>query len=171
MPNKPLPGSSEGRSSRSPVRRPVDDVDLRLLELLRRDGRATYAQLAAAAGIAPSTCLARVRALIESGAITGFHAGVDPRALGYTLQALISVSIKAGARQTIAAFAAEARTLPEVTQVYFLGGAEDFILDVAVSDSDHLRDFVVENLSSHPSVASTRTSLVFSHESPGFRVR
>ncbi|WP_378144022.1 Lrp/AsnC family transcriptional regulator [Cnuibacter sp. UC19_7] len=171
MPNiSPTSGGAEAVGRRN-VRRPIDDVDLMLVELLRKDGRATYAELAAAAGIAPSTCLARVRALIDSGVVTGFAARIDPRALGFTLQALISVNIKAGARQTIASFAAEVRTLPEVTQVFFLGGAEDFILDVAVRDSDHLRDFVVENLSSHPSVASTRTSLVFSHESPGFRVR
>lgn len=60
--------------------------------------------------------------------------------------------------------------MPEVTQVLFLGGAEDFILHVAARDSDHLREFVVEHLPSHPSVASTRTSLVFEHARPGLRV-
>lgn len=155
--------------SRNVVRRPLDAVDRRLVDLLRDDARMPNARLAEEVGLAPSTCLARVRALVAAGVITGFHAAVDPRALGLGLEALISVSIRSGARQTIAAFSAEVGALPEVTQVYFLGGAEDFILDVATRDSDHLREFVLEHLSSHPSVASTRTSVVFEHRAPGLR--
>ncbi|WP_344201007.1 Lrp/AsnC family transcriptional regulator [Pseudolysinimonas kribbensis] len=155
---------------RNDVRRDPDAIDRRLLELLRDDARMPNARLAAEVGLAPSSCLARVRALVDAGVIAGFHAQLDPRALGLGLEALISVNIRSGARQTIAAFAEEVRALPEVTQVYFLGGAEDFILDVATRDSDHLREFVVENLSSHPSVASTRTSVVFEHTTPGLRI-
>lgn len=160
-------GSGERRNV---VRREPDAIDRRLLELLRADARMPNARLAAEVGLAPSTCLARVRALVDAGVIAGFQVQLDPRALGLGLEALISVSIKSGARQTIARFAEEVRALPEVTQVFFLGGAEDFILDVATRDSDHLREFVVENLSSHPSVASTRTSVVFEHQTPGLRL-
>jgi DNA-binding Lrp family transcriptional regulator len=155
---------------RNDVRRDPDAIDRRLLELLRDDARIPNARLAEEVGLAPSTCLARVRALVESGVISGFHAQLDPRALGLSLEALISVNIRSGARQGLARFAEEMRELPEVQQVWFLGGAEDFILDVATRDSDHLREFVVENLSSHPSVASTRTSVVFEHTTPGLRL-
>lgn len=161
--------SSDRGAARNVVRRPLDAIDRRLIELLREDARIPNARLADEVGLAPSTCLARVRALVEAGVITGFHAALDPRALGLGLEALISVNIRAGARQTIAAFSAQVRALPEVTQVYFLGGSDDFILDVATRDSDHLREFVLEHLSSHPSVASTRTSVVFEHHAPGLR--
>lgn len=142
---------------------PLDDIDSRLLELLSGDARMTNAALAAEVGIAASTCLARVRALVDRGVIRGFHADINPRALGFELEALISVNIRVGARQGIAAFAAEMRELDEVVQVFFLGGAEDFVIHVATRDSDHMRQFVVNNLSAHPSVASTRTSLMFEH--------
>jgi len=155
---------------RNVVRREPDAIDRRLLELLRDDARIPNARLAEEVGLAPSTCLARVRALVDSGVIAGFHAQLDPRALGLALEALISVNIRSGARQTIATFAEEMRELPEVQQVWFLGGAEDFILDVATRDSDHLREFVVANLSAHPAVASTRTSVVFEHTAPGLRL-
>jgi DNA-binding Lrp family transcriptional regulator len=125
------------------------------------------ARLAEHAGIAASTCLTRVRSLIERGVVRGFHADLDPRALGLGLQALISVGIKAGARQAVATFSNEMRSLPEVVQVFFLGGAEDFIVHVATRDTDHVRQFVVDNLSAHPSVSFTRTSLVFEHHNPG----
>jgi DNA-binding Lrp family transcriptional regulator len=167
-----MPASQPGITGarRNDVRRELDAVDRRLVELLRDDARMPNARLAAEVGLAPSSCLARVRALVDARVIAGFHARIDPRALGLGLEALISVNIRSGARQTIAAFAAEVRELPEVQQVFFLGGAEDFILDVATRDSDHLREFVVENLSSHPSVASTRTSVVFEHTTPGLRL-
>lgn len=147
--------------------RSLDDVDLTLVRLLRQDARMSNARLAEEAGIAPSTCLARVRSLLERGVIRGFHADLDPRELGLTLQALISVGIKSGARQAVATFSEEMRSLPEVVQVFFLGGAEDFIVHVATRDTDSLRQFVVDNLSAHPSVSFTRTSLVFEHHVPG----
>lgn len=148
------------------VRRVPDAVDLRILALLEEDARIPNSRLAAEVGLAPSTCLNRVRGLVESGTITGFHAEVDPRSLGFPLEALVSVAIRSGARASIGAFLDEVGALPEIRQVFFLGGAEDFVLHVAITDSDHLREFVVSSLSGHPSVASTRTSVVFAHQSP-----
>lgn len=148
-------------------REPLDEIDATLVRLLQADARMSNARLAEEAGIAPSTCLVRVRALIDRGVIRGFHADLDPRALGLGLEALISVSIRVGARKTLSSFSEEMRALPEVVQVFFLGGAEDFIIHVATRDTDHVRQFVVDNLSAHPSVASTRTSLLFEHHAPG----
>lgn len=147
--------------------RSLDDVDLTLVRLLRADARMSNSRLAEQAGIAPSTCLTRVRSLIDRGVVRGFHADLDPKALGLGLQALISVGIKSGARKAVATFSEEMRALPEVVQVFFLGGAEDFIVHVATRDTDHVRQFVVDNLSAHPSVSFTRTSLVFEHHTPG----
>lgn len=145
----------------------LDPIDRTLVRLLRADARTPNSRLAEAAGIAPSTCVSRVRSLLDRGIITGFTAELDPAALGLTLQALISVNIRVGQRQAIASFAEEIRALPEVVQLFFLGGSEDFIIHVAVRDSNDVRDFVVSNLSAHPAVASTRTSLVFDHHRKG----
>jgi len=141
----------------------LDEVDRRIVDLLRDDARLANSRLAEQVGIAPSTCLARVRSLVERGVITAFSAIVSPAALGLGLEALISVSIRTGARQRIGEFRADLEHRPEVRQLFFLGGSEDFVLHVAVRDTDALRDFVVEQLSAHPAVASTRTSLVFQH--------
>jgi DNA-binding Lrp family transcriptional regulator len=142
----------------------LDDVDRRLVGLLRENARTPNSRLAELLGIAPSTCAARVSALVDRGVITGFTAIVPPAARGLGLEALISVSIRAGSRQHIGEFRADLQHRPEVRQLFFLGGAEDFVLHVAVHDTDALREFVVEQLSAHPAVASTRTSLVFQHD-------
>ena len=141
----------------------IDAVDRQIIEQLQLNGRMTNAELAERVGIAPSSCVARVRSLVSRGIITGFTASVDPAVMGMTLQVLVSVTIRSGARQRISEFSEELRALPEVLQLFFLGGVEDFIIHLAARDSDHVRDFVMEHLSAHPAVSSTRTSIVFSH--------
>jgi DNA-binding Lrp family transcriptional regulator len=145
----------------------LDDIDRALLRILQANARATNASMAEAVGIAPSTCVARVRSLVDRGVITGFTASIEPAAIGLGLQALIAVNIRAGARQRIAEFSDSIRALPDVVQLFFLGGSEDFIIHVAARDSAHVRDFVVEHLSADPAVASTRTSVVFDHHHHG----
>ncbi|QAB18172.1 Lrp/AsnC family transcriptional regulator [Leucobacter muris] len=141
----------------------LDQVDRKIVEELQTNGRITNAELAERVGVAASTCIARVRSLVSRGIITGFTASVDPRAMGLGLQVLVSVTVRSGARQRIAELSDELRSLPEVMQLFFLGGVEDFIIHLAARDSDHVRDFVMEHLSAHPAVSSTRTSIVFSH--------
>src|SRR5438067_1705083 len=122
------------------VRTPLDDVDRRLLRELLADARIANNALAERAGIAASTCLGRVRALRECGVIRGYHADVDPAALGRPIQAMISVRLQAHARGHIPDFMARIAELPEVLQVFFLGGADDFHVHIAATSSENLRD-------------------------------
>jgi DNA-binding Lrp family transcriptional regulator len=145
------------------VRSVLDDVDRRLLRELVADARIPNNALAERVGIAPSTCLTRVRALRESGVIRGYHADVDPAALGRPIQAMISVRLQSHARGHIPDFMAKIATLPEVLNVFFLGGADDFHVHIAATSTDNLREFVVVNLSGDPDVALTETNLIFDH--------
>ena len=152
---------STPNSLRAPA---LDPTDARIVQLLTADGRMTNAELAGRLGVAPSTAHARLRALIDRGVITGFHASVDERMLGAGLQAIIGVSLRPSARrESIVEFADRVRALPQVIQVFFLGGDDDFLLHIAVADSSEMREFVLEHLSVQSSVASTRTSIVFDY--------
>ncbi len=141
----------------------LDDLDREILAILGKNGRVSNADLAAEVGLAPSTCLGRVRNLVESGVIRSFGAEIEPDALGLNLQALISVTLRAGARANLATFMKQMQEHPQVIQVFFLGGSEDFIVHVAVPDSDAVREFVLDQLSNNASVANTRTNIVFDH--------
>ena len=145
------------------VRLPLDAVDRRILTALAADARLPNNALAERVGVAPSTCLARVRALRERGVIRGYSADVDPAALGRPLQAMIAVRLQSGARGHLSGFSQKMAALPEVLDVFFLGGADDFLVHVAAHGSDELRDFVVDHLSSDPDVAMTETHLIFDH--------
>jgi DNA-binding Lrp family transcriptional regulator len=141
----------------------LDGVDRRILGLLHDDARIANNVLAEAVGIAASTCHGRVRRLVDLGVIRGFYTDVDPVAVGLPLQAMISVSLQSSARGKIRSFIQQIRGRRQVMDVYFLAGADDFILHVAARDTEDLRAFVVENLNADKDVAGTQTSLIFEH--------
>jgi DNA-binding Lrp family transcriptional regulator len=141
----------------------LDPVDRAILRILTADARVPNNALAELVGVAPSTCLGRVRALRERGVIRGFHADIDPASVGRPIQAMIAVRMQSHARSHIAEFAATVSQLPEVLNVFFLAGADDFLLHVAARDTENLRNFVVVNLSGDPDVALTETNLIFEH--------
>ena len=164
MPEKAAAKSALGADKPKIVRpADLDDVDRRLLAILHADARISNSALADAVGIAPSTCHGRVRRLQELGVIRGFHADIDPAAIGLPLQAMVSVRLQSGARGKIRNFLQQIRRKPQVLDVYFLAGADDFILHVAARDTDDLRSFVVDNLNADADVAGTQTSLIFEH--------
>ena len=139
----------------------VDATDRVLLELLAANARITNSRLAERAGIAPSTALSRLRALRERGIIRGFHAEVDLAALGRPLQALVAIRLTVHAREQIDAFTNAVRRLPGVLMVFHLTGVNDYLVWVAAADAQDLREFVVDHLATHPSVAHAETSLIY----------
>lgn len=149
---------------RAGVTAPVlDEVDRILLDELSADARQPNNALAVKAGIAPSTCLGRVRALRDSGVVRGFHADIDPALAGRPLQAMIAVRMQGHARARLEAFLHHLAGLPGVLNVFLLGGGHDFFVHVAAAGTDGLNGFVIEHLSSNPDVAYTETNLIFQH--------
>lgn len=141
----------------------LDDVDRAILRALGDDARITNRELAERVGVAQSTCLVRVRALREAGVIRGYHADIDPRALGHDLQAMIAIRLQPDARHAMGEFTATLSRRPEVLDVYFVAGANDFLVHVATSSTDELRRFVGDHLNRDPAIAGTETNLIFEH--------
>lgn len=138
-----------------------DRTDRLILAALQKNARITNKDLAAGAGVAPSTCLERVRRLEEAGVIGGYHAELDPAALGIGLQAMIAVRLARHSRDVFERFRAHVLGLPEVAVVYHLAGASDLLIQVLVRNPDHLRDLVLTAFTSRPEVAHLETSLIF----------
>lgn len=139
----------------------LDELDRRILHALAGDARISNARLAELVGVAPSTCLVRVRALREAGVIRGFRADVDLAALGRPMQAMIAVQLSAHTRDQIESFTEHVRALPGVLSVFHMTGQTDYLLWVASADATDLREFVVEHLASDPAVARAETSIVY----------
>ena len=142
----------------------LDSIDTNILTLLSRDARMSNAAIANTVGIAASTAHTRIKSLFDRGLITGYHAALNQEKLGRGLQAIIGVSLRPGARQeSVQAFTDEIRRLPEVIQLFFVGGSDDFLVHIAVKNSSQVRLFVVDHLSARHSVASTNTSMIFEY--------
>lgn len=139
----------------------LDRIDFAILRELRKNARLPNKTLAERIGVAASTALERVRRLRESGAISGYHAEIAPAAVGIGLQAMISVRLARHSRDDLNAFHAYLLTLREVLAYYHVAGANDYLLHVAVANSDHLRDFALDAFTTRPEVAHIETSLIF----------
>ena len=154
---------SDSATTEPNVLRDLDSIDRAIVRLLSKDGRMPNNAIAEQVGVAPSTCLSRIRSLMDRGVIKGFHANIDPAAIGLGVQVLIAVRLKASTRSHVGTFAREVAKLPGVMNVFFLGGADDFMLHVAAANTDGVRDFVAQHLSQRDDVANTVTNLIFDH--------
>jgi DNA-binding Lrp family transcriptional regulator len=145
-----------------PIR--LDDTDRAILRELARDASLTNRALAARVHLSPSSCLARSQRLQRDGVIQGFHADINPAAVGRGLEAMIAVRLRLHTTDAVAALSSHLHTVPEVVSYYHVTGADDFLVHVAVADTDDLRSLVLGAFTSRPEIARTNTSLIFHHE-------
>jgi len=141
----------------------LDRIDREILGILRKDARTTNKALAARVGLAESTCLERVRRLSARGVLRGFHADVDPRALGVGLEALVAVRLVRHTRRAFESFRAAMLALPDALAVFHVAGSNDFLVHVAVRDSDALRELILDAFTSRSEVSHVETSLIYEH--------
>lgn len=141
----------------------LDQIDLAIVENLQKNARLSNKELANRVQLSPSSCLERVRRLNAAGVFRGFHAEVDPEALGLSLQAMIIVRLRRHSRRDVVAFRAHLLALPEVLAVFHVGGSSDFVVHVAVQDSNHLRDLALDAFTTRPEVGQMETHVIFEH--------
>jgi DNA-binding Lrp family transcriptional regulator len=141
----------------------LDAIDRGLIRELQRDARQSNRDLAAAVHVSPSTSSERVRALKADGIVRGYHADVSLPALNRHVQALTAVTIRPPTRRNIEAFRNWVGSLPELIGVFVVSGRSDFLLHLAVPDTDALYAFVIDRLTERPEVADVNTSVVYEH--------
>ncbi len=139
----------------------LDATDRHLLSLLQHDARLPNRQLAESIGVAQSTCSSRMRRLEAVGAITGYHAAVDPHAFGIGLQAMVRVTLIRHTNEEIERFWEHIQTVPEVVNTFHMTGDTDFMVQVAVRDSEHLQEVATTTITSWPEVGRIRTAIIF----------
>lgn len=139
----------------------MDELDAAIVAELQRDARQTNRELARRLGVAPSTCLERVRLLRRRGVILGYRAVISPAALNRGVEAFVSTRLRPLNRSVIDAFKRAVMELPEVVAVYVIAGDEDFLIHVTVPDLDHLHAFLVDRLAPRREVVSFRSQIVY----------
>jgi Lrp/AsnC family leucine-responsive transcriptional regulator len=138
----------------------VDETARRILQELQRDGRLSLAELGRRVGLSPPAVAERVSRLERDGVITGYHARIDPRALGFALGVVIRVR---PAPREIAKVAALARETPEVVECHRITGEDCFFMKAHVRDVEHLEEVIDRFVI----FGQTTTSIVQSSPVPG----
>lgn len=138
-----------------------DRYDRRILELLQREGRISNQELADRVSLSPSACLRRVRALEESGLITGYRAILDARRLGLSLTALLHISMDSHTPERFAHFEAEVARIEEVLECLLVTGqSADYQLKIVVTDMDAYQELLLNRITRIEGVSGVHTSFV-----------
>ncbi|MBS0345285.1 MAG: Lrp/AsnC family transcriptional regulator [Proteobacteria bacterium] len=139
----------------------LDRYDRQILAILQQDGRISNQDLAERIGLSPSPCLRRVRALEESGLITGYRALLDARKLGLSLMALIGISMDQHTPERFASLEATISDIPEVLECLLITGQQsDYQLKVVIRDMDAYQDLLLNRITRIQGVTGVHTSFV-----------
>lgn len=138
----------------------MDATDRQIVIELQHNARRSNKDLAAAVGVAPSTMLTRVRSLEERGILRGYHADVDPAALGRPVRATVSVRLQPKSRDVVERFVQHVWSLDETEAISLVTGAFDVIIDLSVADVSMLGSRVLNEIATFDAVVDEQTTLV-----------
>ncbi|MCR9127805.1 MAG: Lrp/AsnC family transcriptional regulator [Rhodobacteraceae bacterium] len=138
----------------------LDPRDRAILTGLQRDCRMPNAELAAQAGVSASACWRRVRALEQSGVITGYGARIDPARAGLQFHAMVHVHLTRHDPEKIVQFIAAIETCDAVQECYATTGQADYHLRVLCRDLDAYNRFLETFLFRLPAVDSAQTNVI-----------
>ena len=142
------------------MRARLDATDWRILKELQSNGRISNVDLARKVGISPPPCLRRVRALEQAGMIAGYFGMLDEKSVGFEVIAFAMVGLHSQAEADLRAFENRVLAWPLVRECYMLCGETDFLLKCVAPDLTAFQDFVIDELTAAPNVASVKTTLV-----------
>lgn len=136
----------------------LDNIDLRILQLMQENGRIPNVDMAKQLEMAPSAVLERVKKLEQKGVIKGYTTVIDPTALGQKFLAFVFIRTSDAftSDETRAALAG----IEEVQEVHSIAGEDCWLLKVRTADSAELMALMRSKFARIPSIASTKTTIV-----------
>ena len=139
----------------------LDRYDRMILRVLQENARISNQDLADRIGLSPSPCLRRVRALEEAGILTGYRALVNAKALGYTLMALIYISMDKHTPDRFEHFEKEISQFSEVLECLLITGQDaDYQIKVIVRDMDAFQELLLNRITGIRGVTGVHSSFV-----------
>lgn len=133
----------------------LDAIDAKIVGMLAEDARLSTRAIARAVGMSPTGVSERLERLHNRGVIRGYHADIDPAALGWDVEAIIGITTQQG--EILKALVNHLMTLPEVVTAYIVTGRWDVLLSVRAQSNQALQDFVVGVLPNTPGFVRSET--------------
>ncbi|MDR0577076.1 MAG: Lrp/AsnC family transcriptional regulator [Candidatus Accumulibacter sp.] len=139
----------------------IDRYDRQILRILQEEGRISNQDLADRIGLSPSPCLRRVRALEEAGIVRGYRALLEAKALGYSLMALIYISMDMHTPERFNNFEREIQEIPEVLECLMITGQDaDYQIKVVVEDMSAFQELLLSRITRIQGVTGVHSSFV-----------
>lgn len=140
--------------------RHFDRIDLRILHELQANARISIVELARRVGLTKTPCAERVKRLEGSGTIRGYHAELEPTAMGYGHVVMVQVLLNSTASHELKRFNEAVRRIPEIQSCHMIAGDFDYLLKVRTRDVHEYRKLMGEKISELPCVKQTHTYVV-----------
>jgi Lrp/AsnC family leucine-responsive transcriptional regulator len=137
-------------------RRQLDQIDLKVLDLLQKDGRLANKDLARIVNLSPTPCLRRVGQLTQAGYIRGYRAILDPAKLGFTLRAFLS--LKRSRDSDRDKLVEQILAIPEVQACHVVSGEFDFLVELLARDMDDYGRIAIGHISELPGIYDLRST-------------
>ncbi len=150
--------ATSGPATGAPRPATLDRVDRAILAVVAREARLSHREVARRVGMSPGAISDRIERLERSGVVRGYHADIDPNALGLTVEAFIGLQVAQG--PPIAETMETLHAIPEVTGVFLVTGQWDLLVRVQVRDHQHLRDLLVDQVWRTPSFRHSETLML-----------
>ena len=138
----------------------LDRLDRKILDALQRNGRMTMTELGEQIGLSTSPCSERVRRLERQGVITGYHARVDPIAIGKTLLVFVEITLSSKSGEVFEAVRRELLHMPEVLECHLVSGSFDYLVKARLQAMSEYRDLLGSILKKIPVPAQSHSYVV-----------
>lgn len=139
----------------------MDKIDRKIVRELQANARLSNQELADIIGLSPSPCLRRVRKLEEAGVLSGYTAIVDQEMYGLPVNVFVSIRLEIQNNQSIKIFEEGINNLDQVMECYLMTGSRDYLMRVVSADLKSYEDFIREELTKIPGIASVESSFAF----------
>jgi Lrp/AsnC family leucine-responsive transcriptional regulator len=138
----------------------LDRIDRKILEILQRQGRIPMTELAQQIGLSTSPCTERVRRMEREGVITGYHARIDPQAVGKTLLVFVEITLSAKSADVFDKVRAELLHVPEVMECHLVSGGFDYLVKARLRAMNDYRRLLGDLLKKLPVTAESNSYVV-----------
>lgn len=142
----------------------LDEYDKKIIQYLQEDSSISNIELSKKIGLAPSSCLLRVKSLKEQKVLKQFTTIVDEKILGYEITCFATVSLSPLNRETSSKFIEEIMKISEITECYTITGAAAFMLKIVAKSFQYYRNFVFDKILAIPNVSHIETNIVVGTE-------
>jgi DNA-binding Lrp family transcriptional regulator len=140
----------------------IDATDIKILNILQRNGRITNSALAKEIKISPPPTLERVKKLEKNGVIKKYVALLDPTTVGHATHTFVEVTLRGHTKENVTQFIDATRAMDEIMECHHVTGDADFLLKIVVKDIPAYEDLVLHKLTTLPHVSNLKTMVVLS---------